>query len=217
MKIPKFSPHTPLHSEVTASKLNQFGAAAHQSQLMPGVGTRLTQTSGGTSVSVIKRRLPAAMATPLPLTIVGTRPAYIPAPEDAPAENTARFYLTWGLVNGFLAENWSDCLDVPTSAECVRAIWLKAYLSPTAECLVTRCEWITLEDNTPPENPPWSGSGDRPDYVHVSLGSVFVSAEGAVSVANQMGGSLQICEFVSSIESGEWGGTHKKSLAVSRV
>jgi len=56
--FPTFNPNEPLLNQISSNKLNQVSGGQKSNQLQSGVGYRLTQTSGGTSVNIIKRRTP---------------------------------------------------------------------------------------------------------------------------------------------------------------
>ena len=55
-QFPKFDPNDPAHTQLTSTKLNQVSLGQKSNQIQPGIGYRVCQSSGGTTVSVIKRR-----------------------------------------------------------------------------------------------------------------------------------------------------------------
>jgi len=54
--FPKFDPNDAAHVQLTSIRLNQVSLGQKSNQIQPGVGYRVSQTPGGTTVSVIKRR-----------------------------------------------------------------------------------------------------------------------------------------------------------------
>jgi len=56
--FPEFNANQPALTQLSASKLNQVSLGQKSNQIQPGVGYRVTQTPGGTTTSVIKKRIP---------------------------------------------------------------------------------------------------------------------------------------------------------------
>lgn len=157
-----------------------------------------------------------------PLTIVSSRPAYVPVPSTPVAEGYVRFYLTWGMTQGTLADNWSNCVDVPTGAETVRYISMKAFLKPTGDAVVvTRCEWVTFteaqKDSGLFDTPDYSADGSRPAHMFIPLGAIYVSSEGVASSLSNAGGSISIVEYVAAISFTGSAVKYKKALSSSRL
>lgn len=139
------------------------------------------------------------------LTIVSSRPPYIPLDPNPPAEGSQRFWVTWGMANGRVPANWSHCVDIPVSAgDLERYFYLKVNMTsgtPTGLGVpVTSCEWLVVNDATPPANPPYEGE-NRPAHIHVPLGMVSV-VEGVATIHNNGSGSIHMDEHVSGIASG---------------
>jgi len=56
--FPTFNPNQPLLEQISSNKLNLVSLGQKSNQLQSGVGYRLTQTAGGTTQNIIKRRHP---------------------------------------------------------------------------------------------------------------------------------------------------------------
>jgi len=55
-EFPKFHPNQPALEQLSATKLNMVSQGQKSNQIQPGVGYRVTQTPGGTTVSQIRKR-----------------------------------------------------------------------------------------------------------------------------------------------------------------
>jgi hypothetical protein len=102
--FPSFNPNEPALHQLSATKLNSVSQGQKSNQIQPGVGYRVTQTPGGTTVSVIKRRARAATSDPLKLTI---------------KQGTAadKFQIIPGTVNGLMPTLSATALDATTPPE----------------------------------------------------------------------------------------------------
>jgi len=60
--FPEFSPNQPALQQLTSNKLNLVSQGQKANQIQTGVGYRVTQTPGGTTVSAIRRRQVASQA-----------------------------------------------------------------------------------------------------------------------------------------------------------
>jgi hypothetical protein len=158
-----------------------------------------------------------------PLTIVSVKPLYVPPPSVALAEDHARFFVTWGTVNGVLATNWENCVDVPTSSATVRYIAVKAYIAPVGDFInVTHCEWVTYtqsqKDAGDFDTPDYGAAGERPAHLYISIGMIVVDSAGVASILNTSGGSIQILEYVAGVDFSSGGGVkYKKALNATRL
>ena len=56
--FPTFNPNEPLLNQISSNKLNLVSGGQKSNQLQSGVGYRITQTAGGTTQNIIKRRHP---------------------------------------------------------------------------------------------------------------------------------------------------------------
>ena len=56
--FPTFNPNEPLLNQISSNKLNLVSGGQKSNQIQSGVGYRLTQTPGGTTMNTIKRRTP---------------------------------------------------------------------------------------------------------------------------------------------------------------
>lgn len=206
-----------------ATKWRELGKYLRTTRIKGGVGIRVMQNnlgtiiSGGTSgggSSVGGGEVKIA-----PLSIVSSKPPYIPEPASPPAANTARFYLTWGFCNGVLADNWKEYIDIPTvGAEAFKYLFLKATISPTGnDVKVLYWEW--LAGNTPHahETPAWASPTERPPYFVTSLGMLYRS-NGIVTPISSGGGSMQVNEYIYSIDySASPAVVYQKTLTVIRM
>ena len=69
---PTFDHLKPAHVQIGATNLNQFGAIAKWTAFYPSVGTRISQTGGGQTMSAIKRRFPSIPTQPFNVTLYPT-------------------------------------------------------------------------------------------------------------------------------------------------
>jgi hypothetical protein len=60
--FPSFNPNEPALNQLSSTKLNAVSQGQKSNQIQPGIGYRVTQTPGGTTVSVIKKRSPTVSA-----------------------------------------------------------------------------------------------------------------------------------------------------------
>jgi hypothetical protein len=66
--LPYFQPHNPLHIELSSVRLNSIVLGQQASEIKPGFGIRTSRTPGGTTLSVIKKRVPSAVVLPFEIT-----------------------------------------------------------------------------------------------------------------------------------------------------
>lgn len=175
-----------------------------------------------------------AAAPPAPLTIVSSRPSYIPEPETPVAEGYSRYYQTWGLINGVMGDEWNGYLDIPTNVAGRTYFVMKVYLEPITgspvppEVTVSNWELVTFTQDQitagDAQTPAYSPTGDRPSHMFVFVGSVLV-ADGptpesplTVSLLNSAAGSVDIIEYVMGIDFQNDGGTtYQKGLKAERL
>ena len=166
-----------------------------------------------------------------PFTIVAARPAYIPEPPAAVASGFARFYVTWGMANGILPENWSDAVDIPVTAAGIRSIVLKAFVSPLPGSLlrVTTCEWDAYTEAQVSAgavvSPDYAEDGSRPAHLFIPLGQIIVTAapdgspEGTPLVVTPLssGGSIQLQQYVADIRFADQVVKYRQGISIQRV
>ncbi len=173
-----------------------------------GSRPRFTPWGGGGSAKVA------------PLTFVTRKPAYVPDPPAPPATGHKRYFLTWGLVNGVLASNWTNCIDVPVSGgDTNRYLFMKAMVTTaTASNLkVTSCEWLTGTESDSHVTPDWPSDGTRPAYIIVPLGQIMVMGHTAY-VMNAGGGSIEINEHIAQVAAGTSGSSvYIKRFSYKRI
>ena len=199
----------------------------------------LTRGYGAAGVSIGTRRArrgwggggAAAVSVIQPFTIVAARPAYIPEPPAAVASGFARFYVTWGMANGILPENWSDAVDIPVTAAGIRSIVLKAFVSPLPGSLlrVTTCEWDAYTEAQVSAgavvSPDYAEDGSRPAHLFIPLGQIIVTAapdgspEGTPLVVTPLstGGSIQLQEYVADIRFADQVVKYRQGISIQRV
>ena len=132
--FPKFEPNDPAQTQLTSSRLNMVSLGQKSNQVQPGVGYRVTQTAGGTTVSPIKRRRASVTDTILPFQIRVTADSLIAAPgviggdsiaetvEASPADGTWYFEadVTINATSGAItamAAAWVASLSTETSTD----------------------------------------------------------------------------------------------------
>lgn len=106
-----------------------------------------------------------------PLQIVSSRPPYIPEPSGNPPQGYDRFYVTWGIVNNVIADNWDDHYDLnDTTYFFVKATFAsgQSALHVASTEILTGTAWNTHK------TPDWEAGGTRPSYYVFSIGSVRV-------------------------------------------
>ena len=155
-----------------------------------------------------------------PLTIISSKPAYIPEP-PAIAPGYARFFLTWGTVNGRVATNWSEPYDVSLATNTTVYLFMKATFAITSanasELEVAEVEWVTGTSYGSHQTPPWGEDGTRPAYAIIQIGQIIVSDSSAYAF-NIAGGSILLSDYVHDISSDATGGiVFKKRLAHVRL
>ena len=182
----------------------------------PGPGTEIVFSSGGFSFRVRATASSGSSAKPIPLAILGSRPAYIPAPATPPVQQTTskRYYIEWGTLNNLVAENWDDQFDVSATTY----FFAKATLRTTGSLLVTSWEIVTGPDYDSHEMPDWAVGASRPNNAVVMLGMVFVN-DGVHTISQSGGGSLVVTEHVTSIQQGSAAGEIRigKELSYHRL
>lgn len=95
-QFPTFNPNNPALSQLSANRMNLISKGQKANQIQPGQGYRLTQTSGGTTLSVIKRRK-------------GTQPPNLTLIYGSEA---TKFQVTPGYVNGLMPTLGGVALDL---------------------------------------------------------------------------------------------------------
>jgi len=169
-----------------------------------------------------------------PLTLVDAKPDYIPDPA-ALASGYTRVFLTWGQTQGEVADNWSDCLDIPTASSTSRWIYMKANLVATGnDLVVSSCQWVTAagtgtDGQTAPDtykngvgSNVWPSDGTRPAAFYIPLGCVLVNVSEdnetrSVHLLNSGGGSIQLTENVSSVQSAYTGSIYQRQITPFRI
>lgn len=190
----------------------------------PGVaGGGINHFFGGTIITPPKKSRRGGRAAIIPpLTIISSRPAYIPEPPTAVADGFARFYVTWGMTNGVLASNWSDCVDVPLSSGGSRFIFLKANLSPIAGPMlgVINCEWDAYTSGQVAAgavtSPNYGADGTRPNHLFVPIGQIVVT-NGVASALNNGAGSISLQEYVSGIRFADQSVKYSQGISILRI
>ena len=166
---------------------------------VPGTGEStlaLARMGGGGSESKIP-----------PLTLVSSRPPYIEEPVTPVAEGERRHYITWGLVNGVILDNWGGTIDVPISAPTEGWLFIKAFVNTAKDetLRVLHCEWdIRPTQQAVPLTPIWPTDGTRPEFIIIPIGMIQVT-DGVAHIHNVGGGSIEINEHIGRVNSGTSG------------
>lgn len=163
----------------------------------------------------------AAPVTPPPLTIVSSRPAYIPAPEGEDAEvptGHKRVWIRRAGCMGIIADNWDDFFDCPLAdpedeEDETPDTWFWAKINLPAGTTLTVSTWeiVTGEAFDAFTNAPWPAGGARPTVFYHALGRVFASGS---TVFNTGGGGLLVSEHVTNISNGPKPGVANVTRAV---
>jgi hypothetical protein len=168
-----------LRKVLTAERIGAIQDAIHAlaagENLVMGPGLARGWGRGSARLD-LKQRKPTrrAAAEKKPLQIVASRPAYIPEPASAPATGDKRFYLTWGTVNGVVADNWDDHFDFSPTPDGGRFFFAKATFAASDSLKVASWEILTGTTDDAYQTPEWEAGGARPAYYVFSLGSVYV-------------------------------------------
>ena len=196
---PKKRPGNP----ILASDWNTLIDALEARTPRPGPGTEIVFSSGGFSFRVRATASSGSSSKPIPLAIIGSRPAYIQAPATPPNPDAAskRYYIEWGTLNNLVAENWDDSFEISSTTY----FFAKATLRTTGSLLVTSWEIVTGSDYDSHEMPDWAVGANRPSNAVVLLGMVFVN-DGVHTISQAGGGSLVLGEHVTSIQQGSSAG-----------
>jgi hypothetical protein len=209
---PKKRPGNP----ILASDWNLLIDAMEARTPRPGPGTEIVSSSGGFSFRVRATASSGSSSKPVPLAILGSRPAYIAAPATPPNPETTskRYYVEWGTLNNLVAENWNASFNVSSTTY----FFAKATLRTTGSLLVTSWEIVTGSDYDSHEMPDWAVGASRPNKAVVLLGMVFVN-DGIHTIAQAGGGSLVVTEHVTSIQQGSSAGEIRlgKELSYHRL
>lgn len=209
---PKKRPGNP----ILASDWNLLIDAMEARTPRPGPGTEIVSSSGGFSFRVRATASSGSSSKPVPLAILGSRPAYIAAPATPPNPETTskRYYIEWGTLNNLVAENWNAAFNVSSTTY----FFAKATLRTTGSLLVTSWEIVTGSDYDSHEMPDWAVGASRPNKAVVLLGMVFVN-DGIHTIAQTGGGSLVVTEHVTSIQQGSSAGEIRlgKELSYHRL
>jgi hypothetical protein len=138
---------------------------------------------------------------PVPLTIVGSRPRYIPAAAPPSSANNRRFYIEWGTLNDQLASNWDAYFDISDTTY----FFAKAKLRTGSTLAVENWQIVTGTDYDSHKTADWPVGAPRPGEAVCMLGSVQFN-EGAAYITNNGGGSLLVSEHLTDIRPGTGSG-----------
>jgi hypothetical protein len=144
---------------------------------------------------------PVIGGKPVPLTIVGSRPRYIPAPAQPPAEGSKRFYIEWGTLNDHLANNWDSHFDISQTTY----FFAKATLRTTSTLSVENWEIVTGPNYDSHQTGDWPVGAPRPSEAVYLIGSVIFQDE-STYITNNGGGSILVSEHLTEISPGTGGG-----------
>lgn len=188
-----------------AKKIEEILRYLKQERITGVVGGRLVQTPNGKSIVIdpnVKSKNPANTKT-VPLTVIDSRPKYIPPPTTEPTPTSKRVFIEWGTLNDQIATNWSDFYD------CTATTWFfaKAALQGDREMKVTSWEIVTGPNFNSHVTADWQVGGNRPPHAVLLLGVVlFPGGGGSPAVYNYGGGSLMLTEHITGIYPGQTAG-----------
>lgn len=155
-----------------------------------------------------------------PLTLTSSRPSYIPEPETAVASGSARFFMNWGSINGVIADNWKEPIDVPIIEDGTYYVSAKCWISDTAsEVVVTHWVFGFSTDPAIPARPEWGADGSRPEFTVIPLGQIKYDSffhPGTPEIIPHGAGSIQIDETVVGLRGTETGDVLEKRQFVFR-
>ena len=75
-EFPQFHPGEPALGQLSSVRLNKISLGQKGNQIQPGTGYRVNQTSGGTTVSTVRKRIPSQQFDPLWTTMTFVDPDY---------------------------------------------------------------------------------------------------------------------------------------------
>lgn len=179
-------------------------------------GEATPETTSGTLLAMVDLGIGSSPSLESQLIITSARPAYIPAGTPK-ASNVARFYVTWGMVNGVLPTNWSAPIDVPTGGVTSRHVHVRATFAQGSALAVASCEIFTLPSSTPPAPLPWSATGARPASYTIPLGAIYVDENHVAREVNTGAGSIHVSEHITDIANLGGVATLTKALAYIRL
>tara|TARA_R110000868_G_scaffold59271_1_gene181951 strand:- start:1858 stop:2655 length:798 start_codon:yes stop_codon:yes gene_type:complete len=101
-EFPNFHPNDPALNQLSSSRMNKISGGQKSNQIQPGAGYRVVQTSGGTTVSAIRKR----QQSPIP-------PRFWPTLITGEGGESFKFTITDGYVADFHGGNAnSDAFDI---------------------------------------------------------------------------------------------------------
>jgi hypothetical protein len=137
--FPKFDPNKDSRFQLGSETLNAVSLGQKSNQIQPGIGYRVTQTGGGTTVSPIKKRRNAAITS---ADYIPWKPTFFITGVNPSIVYKCRFNL--GTINDVSASNWDEEHILPTD-DSVRFVMLDV---TTTSGQVTGLE-IILESTAP--------------------------------------------------------------------
>lgn len=145
---------------------------------------------------------PVIGGKPVPLTIILSKPRYLPAPEEPPPQSAKRVFIEWGTLNDRLATNWDEHWDIADTTY----FFAKATLRATDTLKVVSWEVVTGSESDSHVTSDWPVGGERPTEAVCLLGVVHFEEGEFRSISNSGGGSLSLTEHIQSILSGSGAG-----------
>ena len=102
--FPRFNPNEPALNQLSSTNLNLVSGGQKSNQLQPGVGYRITQTPGGTTMNITKRRKQVAPALPWKVTSNGDDKISVGYGSVLSYEEASLTLREHGYYEGFVAE-----------------------------------------------------------------------------------------------------------------
>lgn len=197
---------------MTPSKWAALGKYLISSQVSAGPGMRVKRIGNKTVLSAVRGAQIAGGkgSKEAPLTLVSSKPAYIPEPATPSATGAQRYWLTIGFVDRQLLSNWDSFVDISTpkslSPQVEQVLYVAAKLTintSTPLIAIKACRWVTCSkaqyDAGEFANADYSSDGTRPDTLFVLIG-IVLSSQGSLSVANLGAGNIELREYLGPLK-----------------
>jgi hypothetical protein len=165
-QLPRFSAYAPLHTQITAERMNALVDGIEANRIMPGVGTRLQKSAQGVAVNN-SRNSQTLFTPPMPFAVSQTD--FSDTTPKATISAYSRLYLSLGTSAATVTG-----LTTEFALASNTHVWLQcsvASLAVTASAITTGTAWPTLVVT--------SGSPAVQSQFNVPIGKVTASAPSA--------------------------------------
>jgi len=166
-------------------------------QIIKGKGIKLDKRPGIVVVSADTAPPPPSRGLGA-LQLTDSRPPYIPIP-DPPThtEGKAHLWVTIGMANGKLADNYLDTQEEPVTKDIFVA--LKIIPSGNVDVLEISEMTIDCKEDTPQETTAWGSSGEFPEEIYIPLG---MRHKDTLKIENWGRGNVELRTVLSNVEVG---------------